>query len=61
MSHWESQEKVAVETELLKQENQFLRERINALGAREARWDDERARLVGIIERQTYTLAPAYR
>lgn len=49
--------------ELLKQENQFLRDRINALEtdqverqAREARWEDERARLEGIIERQTYAL-----
>ena len=45
-----------VEAELLKQENRFLRERIDALEAREARWDSERERLVGIIERQTLAL-----
>ena len=51
------------ETELLKQENDFLRQRIEALEAdkserqvRETRWEDERARLEGIIERQTYAL-----
>ena len=51
------------ETELLKQENQFLQKRINALEvdqrerqAREADWQVERARLQGIIERQTYAL-----
>ena len=53
----------APETELLKQENQFLKEKIGDLEAdkaerqaREARWEDERARLEGIIERQTYAL-----
>ena len=45
-----------VETQLLQQENQFLRKRIDALEAREARWDSERERLVGIIERQTLAL-----
>ena len=51
------------ETELLKQENQFLRRRIEELEAdkaerqvREAQWNDERPRLQGIIERQTYAL-----
>ena len=51
------------DTELLKQENGFLRRRIEELEAdkaerqeREARWDDERSRLQGIIERQTYAL-----
>ena len=47
---------VTVETELIKQENRFLRERIDALEAREARWDSEREQLVGIIERQTLAL-----
>ena len=47
---------VSQETELLKQENRFLRERLDALEAREARWDEERTRLVGIIERQTLAL-----
>ena len=49
--------------ELLKQENKFLQDRIGELEAdrserqaREARWDSERARLEGIIERQTYAL-----
>ena len=53
------------ETELLKQENQFLQKRINALEvdqrerqAREEDWQVERARLQGIIERQTYALPP---
>ena len=53
--------------ELLKQENKFLQDRIVELEAdrserqaREARWASERARLEGIIERQTYALpAPA--
>ena len=51
------------ETELIKQENQFLQKRIEELEAdrserqaREARWNDERARLEDIIERQTYAL-----
>jgi len=54
------------ETELLKQENKFLQDRIAELEAdrserqaREVRWEDERARLEGIIERQTYALPPA--
>ena len=54
---------VTGETELLKQENQFLKDKIVELEtdrserqAREARWEDERARLEGIIERQTYAL-----
>ena len=54
------------EREMLRQENQFLQKRIEELEAdrserqaREARWDDERARLEGIIERQTYALPPA--
>ena len=51
------------EREMLRQENQFLQKRIEELEAdrserqaREARWDDERSRLEGIIERQTYAL-----
>ena len=51
------------ETDLLKQENQFLKEKIGELEAdrserqaREARWEEERMRLEGIIERQTYAL-----
>ena len=54
------------EREMLRQENQFLQKRIEELEAdrserqtREARWDEERARLQGIIERQTYALPPA--
>ena len=50
-------------TELLKQENQFLQHRIQELEAdrsarqtRETRWDEERTRLVGIIDRQTLAL-----
>lgn len=51
------------ETEMMKQENQFLHRRIEELEtdraerqAREAHWNDERTRLQGIIERQTYAL-----
>ena len=68
-THTEKPQKITPpppETELLRQENQFLRERIDALEAdqserqaREARWEDERARLEGIIERHTYALPPA--
>ena len=54
---------ITTETELLKQENQFLHRRIEELEAdkterqvREAHWNDERTRLQGIIERQTYAL-----
>ena len=56
---------VTVETELIKQENGFLRRRVEELEAdrkerqaRESRWDDERARLEGILARQTYALPP---
>ena len=52
-----------IESALLKQENQFLKEKIGELEAdrlerqaREARWEEERTRLEGIIERQTYAL-----
>ena len=51
------------EREMLRQENQFLQKRIEELEAdrserqaREARWEEERSRLEGIIERQTYAL-----
>ena len=51
------------ETELLRQENEFLKDKIGELEAdkaerqaRETRWEDERARLEGIIERQTLAL-----
>ena len=51
------------EREMLRQENQFLQKRIEELEAdrserqaREARWDDERSRLQGIIDRQTLAL-----
>lgn len=66
-THTEKSQKITspltAETDLLKQENQFLKEKIGELEAdrserqtREARWEDERARLEGIIERQTYAL-----
>lgn len=66
-NHTEQSQKITLqdtpETELLKQENRFLQERIDALEsdqrerqARESRWEAERARLEGIIERQTYAL-----
>ena len=49
--------------ELIKQENQFLHQPIDELKAdqagrqaRETQWESERARLQGIIERQTYAL-----
>ena len=51
------------EAALLNQKIEFLEKRIAELEqdraerqSREARWDDERSRLEGIIERQTYTL-----
>ena len=51
--------------DLLNQENSFLRRRIDELEVdrkerqtREAGWEAERARLEGIIERQTYALPP---
>ena len=54
---------ITTETELLKQEKQFLHRRIEELEAdkterqvREAHWNDERTRLQGIVERQTYAL-----
>ena len=52
-----------LEAELVKQENVFLRRRVEELEAdrserqaREARWAEERSRLQGIIERQTLAL-----
>ena len=67
VAHTEKSQKLTPEptpeTELLKQENEFLKDKIGELEAdkaerqaREARWEDERARLEGIIERQTYAL-----
>ena len=66
-THTEKSQKITppltAETDLLKQENQFLKEKIGELEAdrserqtREARWEEERTRLEGIIERQTYAL-----
>ena len=45
-----------VETALLKQENQFLRERIAQLETQSNIQNTERERLLGIIERQTLAL-----
>ena len=47
---------VTVETELIKQENGFLRRRVEELEADRADWKAERSRLQGIIERQTLAL-----
>ena len=47
---------VTVETELIKQENGFLRRRVEELEADRADWKTERSRLQGIIERQTLAL-----
>lgn len=66
-THSEQSQKITPDptpdTELLKQENQFLHQRIDELKAdqaerqaRETQWDSERSRLQGIIERQTYAL-----
>ena len=59
-SHTEQSQKVApevtVETELIKQENGFLRRRIEELEADRSDWKSERSRLQGIIERQTLAL-----
>ena len=59
-SHTEQSQKVApevtVETELIKQENGFLRRRVEELEADRADWKTERSRLQGIIERQTLAL-----
>ena len=62
-SHTEQSQKVAsevtVETELLKQENGFLRRRVEELEADRADWKTERSKLQSIIERQTIALPPA--
>ena len=47
---------VTVETELIKQENGFLRRRVEELEADRADWKAERSKLQGIIERQTFAL-----
>ena len=48
-----------IESALLKQENQFLRRRIEELETDRTDWKAERSKLQGIIERQTYALPPA--
>ena len=59
-SHTGQSQKVApevtVETELIKQENGFLRRRVEELEADRADWKAERSKLQGIIERQTLAL-----
>ena len=45
-----------IEAALLKQENQFLRRRIEEMEADRSDWKAERSKLQGIIERQTYAL-----
>ena len=45
-----------IETALLKQENQFLRRRIEELEVDRTDWKAERSKLQGIIERQTLAL-----
>ena len=45
-----------IESALLKQENQFLRRRIEELETDRTDWKTERSKLQGIIERQTYAL-----
>ena len=47
---------LTLETELLKQENGFLRRRVEELEVDRADWKTERSRLQGIIERQTLAL-----
>ena len=59
-SHTEQSQKVApevaqnltLETELLKQENGFLRRRVEELEVDKTDWKTERSKLQGIIERQ---------
>lgn len=59
-SHTDQSETVTaesqIETALLKQENTFLRRRIEDLEADRADWKAERSKLQGIIERQTLAL-----
>ena len=45
-----------IEAALLKQENQFLRRRIEEMETDRSDWKAERSKLQGIIERQTYAL-----
>ena len=45
-----------LETELIKQENGFLRRRVEELEVDRADWKAERSKLQGIIERQTLAL-----
>ena len=63
LSHSDQSETVTTDTQiesaLLKQENQFLRRRIEELETDRADWKAERSKLQGIIERQTYALPPA--
>ena len=62
--HTEQSQKVApevarnltLETELIKQENGFLRRRVEDLEADRNDWKAERSKLQGIIERQTLAL-----
>ena len=59
-THTQKSQKVApevtLETELLKQENGFLRRRVEDLEVDRADWKAERSKLQGIIERQTLAL-----
>ena len=55
-SHTEQSQIVALNTELLKQENGFLRRRVEELEADKTDWKVERSKLQGIIERQTLAL-----
>ena len=48
----EGAQNLTLETELLKQENQFLRRRIEELEVDRADWKTERSKLQSIIERQ---------
>ena len=64
-SHTEQSQKVApevtVETELIKQENGFLRRRIEELEADRSDWKTERSKLQSIIERQLALPSPEQR
>ena len=52
---------VTLETELVKQENGFLRRRVEELEVDKTDWKAERSRMQGIIERQTLALPPPER
>ena len=52
---------LTLETELLKQENQFLRRRIEELEVDRADWKTERSKLQSIIERQLALPSPEQR